>query len=208
MPDRAVESGVATGIVMLVAAAGMSILQAMAAAAGAAPGAATPPPIPGGRAPDPILDPDGHPLTVHDGSHSDGKPGQYWVHGRWVDRAEARQAMDELNAERAARQRERDAFQRETEHQSEERRARNEAEAKQHARAREVEQRAREEAEAARERRADRVTEAMQKRAQSEGGDLQANVDELIRRGDHAGLEDLYRDALNRDLEEGLQIFA
>jgi hypothetical protein len=54
------------------------------------------PPSSGG--PDKLINPDtGKELTVNDGRYPDGKPGQVWWDGRWVDPADARESIDKVN---------------------------------------------------------------------------------------------------------------
>ena len=146
----------------------------------------------------PLVDADGDPVIVQDGSYEGGKPGQYWMDGRWVDRAEAEEMIRARRRELAERQREIERFLDENDRQSEERRQHNEREAARHAAERERDRLASEAADKRDRKQQERVIQGM-RGAAVESGDSEfiAQVSQLIREGKHDELRELYRDHLD-----------
>ncbi|MEM9280722.1 MAG: hypothetical protein AAGA96_02755 [Verrucomicrobiota bacterium] len=199
---------VAMLIAILMAAGGISlnVAQAIAQAALDATHAAgdsetedtrskTPPDL--DRREGPLKDADGTPIIQQDGSYEEGRPGQYWMDERWVDREEAEALIREREREVDQRRSEIESFLQENERLFQERQLFNEQEAIRNQRLREAEQREQEAKEAFEARRRERIATRLQEAAEKSGDESwQVMIDGLIEEGEHDTLFDLYREEL------------
>lgn len=160
--------------------------------------ASTSSPVP--KPPVPIIDPDGDPVIIQDGSYEGGRPGQWWVYDGWMDPDEARSVFAERRRQLAERQREIDAFMAETDRLSEERRVFNEEEARRNELEREAERREQQAREEFERKRREHIASRMAEAAADPDNGLSPDyIQGLIRSGEHDVLYDLYRDKLEAD---------
>lgn len=152
-----------------------------------------------------FVDPDsGEPLVVQDGTYEGGEIGMVW-YDEWVTPEEAARRIAERKGEIAAREREIEAWQRETD----EAFARNRAQREErYAAEREAEAQARadDEARRAREARLDAGLDRLMEARLSDPGWMErweeAQDDAL--EGDTTGLETLYRETLREEIQDGV----
>ncbi len=139
--------------------------------------------------------------------------GQYWApdaNGNWVwmDEGGAREASSALRGERLTREAE------QRHHDSETDRMLKESREKIHARNQQEEaeflrrERQQQQQEAAQQDRRDRLVAQAEKMAKREGGDLEKEINQLVKDGSYAGLEDLYRENLEKQITGGTAVSA
>jgi hypothetical protein len=160
-----------------------------------------PPPL----QPSPLMDPDtGKPLPVHQGNYQEGKPGQVWLWGEWMDPAEAEKWIRERHRQLGTRQQEMEAFAADSRAKSDAWLAQKHQEAED-AQTEMIRKQAEEAAATAAQRNLnDHVRHKLESIAAAQETDpaLKEEIERLIKKGDAETLRDLYRRQLDRQIKD------